>query len=289
MTSTDITALIHMSGAVLAVDSANGSVQLGELPQALVDTQECIALEMQNALESGTHIRQSFFGTDVHNICTYRLDDEHLVAVIFGQAVKEGQVWYYLRDAVARIQRALEAEEEKPEARPERRANDLIELIDQYFQPRDRARAGQPANETTPKAPAPEAAEPTPRAEPETEPEPPPDPAGPAAAEQLDWDTSTDATWEELAAGTDQGFQGLSYQDAMEQGLLPLDPLEEGTSPPPPPSPEELAAVEEIDWEIETDLDWEEIAEDTDQGFSGMTLQEARRRGLIDGIDADEA
>jgi hypothetical protein len=49
---------------------------------------------------------------------------------------------------------------------------------------------------------------------------------------------------------------------------------------PPDTAPVPLP-VDDIDWDAPVDLNWDDIATQTDQGFTGLGLEEARKRGLI--------
>jgi hypothetical protein len=45
--------------------------------------------------------------------------------------------------------------------------------------------------------------------------------------------------------------------------------------------------VDDIDWDIETDADWDAIVSDTDKGLAGLSFEEAQEQGLISGIEGE--
>jgi hypothetical protein len=88
-------------------------------------------------------------------------------------------------------------------------------------------------------------------------------------------------TWDQIVASTDQGFSGLTLEQAQQQGLVGTELLQ-GQQPPSDSGPAPVSLpVDDIDWDAPVDLDWDDIATHTDQGFTGLSLEEARKRGLI--------
>ena len=104
-----------------------------------------------------------------------------------------------------------------------------------------------------------------------------------AELDNIDWSTSPTIDWDTIVEQTDQGFSGLSLEEAQEQGLL------SETLASPSEAEEVIAAerppIDEIDWDIATDIDWDTIVEETDKGLGGMSFEEAQGRGLISDID----
>jgi hypothetical protein len=50
----------------------------------------------------------------------------------------------------------------------------------------------------------------------------------------------------------------------------------------------ERLQLDKIDWELGEPQDWDTLVADTDQGFRGMSFEEAKKRGLLDDLDADD-
>jgi len=127
---------------------------------------------------------------------------------------------------------------------------------------------------------------------PEAEPEPVEEPARPlsetdlASLDAIDWDNSPDLEWDSVAQGTDQGFTGLSFDEARGQGLLAPELV---TPTEAESSAEEIdrPPVDDIDWNIDTEIDWDTVVEDTDKGLGGMSFEEAQKRGLVTGLDQE--
>jgi CheY-like chemotaxis protein/predicted regulator of Ras-like GTPase activity (Roadblock/LC7/MglB family) len=291
MTGAVATLLVHTGGNILAIDALEPEAELDALFAALMIAQGTIAQQMIQNLDRGTPIRQSYFGTETYNICTYRIDESHVAAVVFGPAVKEGQVWYYMRDATGELKNALQAKAEQPTTQKKRPRNDVFDMLDQFFPDRTR----QPKT-TPPPAPV----EPVPVQETVIEPtsiqKPVPEPVAvsPAADDEpieeleIDWNVSTDTDWDSFVADTEQGFGGMSLEEAQNQGLLsqeivpPLEPEPETADADEQPL--DMPPLDEIDWEVSLDTDWDTLVADTDKGLDGISFEEAQKRGLLNDL-----
>jgi len=284
MTGTTIAFLMRADGTVLAADSPEADTHIADLCAALVEAQRAVARQMAHAFGQDCTIRQSYYGTETYSVCTYRLDDNHVIAVVFGPAVKEGQVWYYVREAAKQVQRLLALEPKEPMQKGSARTGDVFDMLDRYFPERRSTRA--PARRASPPfAAAPEV--------PPSQNQDEPAPLGPTSQVQdapigdlplpkeIDWTVSSDMTWDQIVASTDQGFSGLTLEQAQQQGLVGTELLQ-GQQPPSDSGPAPVSLpVDDIDWDAPVDLDWDDIATHTDQGFTGLSLEEARKRGLI--------
>jgi DNA-binding response OmpR family regulator len=285
MTGTTIAFLMRADGTVLAADSLQADMDIAELCAALVGAQRTVAEEMGRAFGQACTIRQNYYGTETHSICCYRLDDNYAIAVVFGPAVKEGQVWYYVREAAKQVQRVLNIESGEPTPKGSARAGNVFDMLDHYFPegkrtrtPTRRASSSQPTivAEATPVQlqEAPTLAGPPTPVQDATVAELP-------LLKEIDWNAPSDLTWDQIVADTDQGFSGLTLEQAQQQGLVGTEILQgqqltPGHEPVPAPLP-----VDDIDWDAPVDLNWDDIASQTDQGFAGLSLEEAKKRGLI--------
>jgi hypothetical protein len=246
--------LVHASGAIRAIDCLDSDLDANALGIALMDAQRSIAQALAQALQALTPIRQSYFGTANYSICVHRLDDVHVVATIFGPEIREGQMWYAMREGTKTLQEALDAEE--PESSRQRSAGttDGFAMVERYFAQQATPRA-RPRRNTRERL-SPVSAEETlsrPQSEAET-----PLPQAPPSSE-------------------DEGSQD---QNTPEQDLaLP--------SVPPPLKMVRLD-IDEIDWEPEGPQDWDTLSADTDRSFLGMSFEEAKNRGLLDELDAGQ-
>ena len=285
MAGTTIAFLMRADGTVIAADSPAGDTDIAGLCGALLEAQAAVTAQMARAFGQDCLVRQNYFGTETNNVCTYRLDANYVVAVVFGPAVKEGQVWYYVREAAKKLQRLLVPEPEPALPESTTPGDDLFDILDQYFPQRRRARA---MSSEAPVVELAAASEPAPAqdqvpvepSEPSTQVEDSPT-AEPALLREIDWNMSSPLTWDQIVATTDQGFSGLTLEQAQQQGLVGANLVQgEQSTPNTEPSPKALP-VDKIDWDAPVNLDWDEIATHTDQGFAGLSLEEARKQGLI--------
>ena len=278
------TLLLHNSGIVLATDDLEpNAADMSQLGEALMDTDQTLSKHIRQTFGEASPIRQSYFGTETYNLCTYRLDKARVTAVVFGPAVKEGQVWYYIREMVPALREALETDSEKPVDRQRQQKRDVFEMLDQFFPDRHETEAVLVTAQTIAVPIPPEAEDSSDTAAPT---------ADLSALDEIDWDVPVNTDWETLSADADQSLEGITYEEAQQQGLIAPDLIEGHEQTEPGDSketvtpPVDLPPVDEIDWQVPADMDWETFIADTDQGLEGIDFEEARKRGLVDGLDS---
>jgi hypothetical protein len=189
---------------------------------------------------------------------------------VFGPEVKEGQVWYYLRETGTALTDLLNGVLSQPERGRPGAKGDVFEMLEGFFP--DHPQHGRRKTGDSAKEPPP----------PETKPQAEPLAADPEPADQPDdADTADDAHVQE----TDETADELSFEELLEQSWssqsvedLPEAASQEEISRPP---------VDDIDWDVATDLDWDTIVEETDKGLDGLSFEEAQEQGLIDQVDQD--
>jgi CheY-like chemotaxis protein/predicted regulator of Ras-like GTPase activity (Roadblock/LC7/MglB family) len=282
MTGASAALLMYGGGSVVAIDALDPDTSMDSLCATLEHAQKALSAQMGQTFAQSCQVRQSYFGTETFSICAYRLDSDYTAVVVFGPAVKEGQVWYYLRDAANTLRRALTGEVPTPKRRRRAAKGDVFEMLDQLLP--ERPRRGRKDAEA-----APVQEQPPPRAK--EEPAPPEE--EPALTEtdlesldEIDWGASPSMDWDAVVQGTDQGFEGMSMQEAQAQGLLPEELAPAGEAATPEAAPDR-PPVSEIDFDINVDLDWDNIVDETDKGLGGISFEEAQRQGLVDSIDED--
>jgi hypothetical protein len=99
--------------------------------------------------------------------------------------------------------------------------------------------------------------------------------------DEINWDVPTNKDWDAVPTDTSKEFTGISLQEAQDRGLYtpqPTDAHIESADVPP---------VEDIDWNVPTDMDWDALIANTDQGFAGLDFEEAKRQGLVEDLDPD--
>lgn len=270
MTGAAVALFADSSGEIIAIDTLEPQAGIGQLCTALQTAQRAITEQMTRAFDQDCQVKQSYFGTDDYSICTSQVGDDHMAAVVFGQEVKEGQVWYYLRETSTALTEALDGVLAQPSRRRRRTKGDVFEMLDGFFpnhpQHGRRKTDGSAAEETTP---------PETKAQQELSVAVDPRPADRADA--------TDAVNDAPAQETDETFDELSFEAMLEQGWS-----SESTEPLPEAETQDeidRPPVDDIDWDIATDLDWDKIVEETDKGLDGLSLTEAQEQGLIDKVD----
>lgn len=294
MTGTSVCLLLHASGRVLAIDPSGNNLDADDLCAALINSQEAIAQQMSQIFDQETQIKQSYFGTDMYNVCTYRLDDDHVVAVLFGPEVKEGQVWYYMREAVRDLQDALAAEAKPSGTGKTRKTGDVFDMLDRFFPNRRTLRIGRQraerreAVETT--AALPEEVQPDPAPGNNSEPQAVPATVSPSR-EGIDWNAPPDTGRNGDVPEVDPGTGGINFEEAQERGLFNPEAIETaGPEAPGTPEPDLVVdplPLDDIDWDVDTDTDWEEFIADADPGLGGISFEEAQKRGLIDDLQVE--
>jgi DNA-binding NarL/FixJ family response regulator len=277
--------LIHISGTRLAADRIDADLDVGGLCQTLMDAQQMVASAMKQALQSDIPVQQSYYGTASYSICTYRLDDSLFVATIFGPKVREGQVWYAMREAATDLQASLAGGASSAPAERSGASDSWRAEIEQYF--------SDPSAESTPirrnardrdtsAAAAPRIEETGPQPQAKNEPQHvhlAPDSTLPTV-DQIDWDIPTSGNWDQVVAEYKGTFEGIGFEEAQSRGLYaPEESIEQPT-------------LDDIDWEAGTDraitdLDWDKMVAEADQGFGGLSLEEAKRRGIIDDLERE--
>jgi hypothetical protein len=284
MTGAAATLLLDNSGTILAIDALHPETDVSQLCEALMSTDQALSRQMGQAFGGDGSIRQSYLGTETYNLCTYRFDEFHVVAVVFGPAVKEGQVWYYIRDAISGLTTALAAQAEEPAVRGPQDQGDVFDMLDQFFP--DRQEAAPIGDQAAPVAVAP-------AEQPKEEQTIPAAVGDLPSLEEIDWDVPSDADWDALVADTDQGLAGITFEEAQRQGLVSADLGEQAQATPAIPEqpaaspPPDLPPIDEIDWQVSTDMDWDAFIADTDKGLEGISFEEAKKRGLIDSLQED--
>lgn len=299
MTGAYAVVLLGSTGALLLDDAMETTENLANLGEALLFAQRHIEQQLFAFTHAGVQINQSYFGSDALNICLYRIDEGHFVGVLFGPAVREGQVWYYLRDAATGIKEALQkpAPVETEATTPSRRSlkDEYMAIVDQILAgdaPRRRRRdqsepdrpktlPSTPPGSTTSAISTPELVS---HDQVETE------PTDAAIVEEIDWDVNvnddTGLSWDDIVAQAGSGFGGMTLEEAMRQGidLTPVISTEQVESTTEQVE-EALPSLDEINWDVEVQVDWDSLVSETDKGLEGLTLEEARKRGLIKDLD----
>jgi CheY-like chemotaxis protein len=257
--------LVHTSGTLRAMDCLEPGIDSAALCVALVEAQRTIAQALAATVKAQSPIRQSYFGTAEHGICVYRLDDTHAVATLFDSAVREGQVWYCLREAAAGLQAALGPGASEASPKRDRASPDGFAMVERYFArkrtPRTRTRHSirKSRISSTRTSAASERAAETPQA---ARTAPPP--------------SEEDAAQQPPVVAGPPGSQPAPSERDLSQLVLPA--LLET----------ERIQLDAIDWEVGDAQDWDTLAADADQPFHGMSLEEARQRGLLGELDPDQ-
>ena len=134
--------LAHVDGTILAADRLDMDTDADALCEALIDSMQTIAQAMRHALNTDAPIQQSYYGTEAFSICTYRMDRSHVIVTVFGPTVREGHVWYCMREAAKELISTLTSKGDD-ETSPRAQAGDAWRAkMEQYFTetPMQRAR-----------------------------------------------------------------------------------------------------------------------------------------------------
>jgi len=231
-TSSTAALLIHASGVIRAMDCLEDGLDANLLGSVLMDAQRGVAQALAQALQAQATIQQSYFGTASYSICVYRLDDAHAVATIFGPEVREGQIWYAMREGTGMLQEALVAGEPEPPEQRSSGTNDGFAMVERYFaqqgtvqtrhrrDPRERSASPLAPEAATPQTPSPAESD-----SPSDQDPAPPSIAAPLEMERLkideiDWELEGPQDWDSLAADMGQSFLGMSFEEAKKRGLL---------------------------------------------------------------------
>lgn len=250
MTAADAVFLLRNDGTLIEADAHEAGRDVASLGTALQTAQQAITEQMTRLFDQSCAVKQSFFGTDAYSVCTYRIDGVYTAAVVFGPEVREGQVWYYVRDAAATLSRALGAEtgHTTPTRRRGKRES-VLDMLDRFFP-------------STPETPVDASAS---RRVPQSgEPTRPPVPPAEALVDAAD-------------LGEDESRLAFRRDTPLPE---PFTVPEEQEPEPPDPSIADGIDLDSIDGSS-----WDAILEETDKGWEGITLEEARRLGLIDDLE----
>jgi len=258
MTAADAAFLLRNDGTMIGADALESGKDMANLGTALQAAQQAITEQMTRLFDQSCAVRQSFFGTDAYSVCTYRVDGSYTAAVVFGPEVREGQVWYYMREAARAISRALGAEAPRSLNRHRAGSGSVLDMLNRFFPSAERQSAevassrdaGQERVSSAPLAPSPEQ-------------------PGEAGAGAL-----RDATY--LSEGQS------AATDALDATIAEKDVVHEESELAEPVDP---SIADNIDWEASDGMSWDAIVEETDKGFDGITFEEARHQGLIDDLE----
>ena len=253
--------LVHASGTVRAIDCLESDLDADVLSVALMDAQRSIAQALAQTTQAENPIRQCYFGTASYSVCVHRLDETHAVVTIFGPEVREGQVWYAIREGTKTLQEALDTRD--PASPPQRISaqSDGFAMVERYFAQQTRSGARARSRRST-----------------REHPPLPPTRETPASAKRASA-TPTPATPTPNAPPLSKNAGN------QEQAFVEREP--ETPSAPAPLEMERLE-IDQIDWEVKGTQDWDALISDADPAFLGMSYQEAKKRGLLDDLDADE-
>lgn len=282
-----VAAVLMHSGKALAADVQDTEMDIDALCATLEMAQNAMTEQMTQALSEDCLIRQSYFGSAAFSICAFRLSDTYTAAVVFGPPVKEGQVWYYLRDASSTLLEVLTGGQIQRTGSGA--LGDVQEMLNEYLPERPRRSRPRP-DETQPEpdktAPRPDGTtEPSPSSA--SEPVPPVAPTiDLSGLDEVDFGASPEMDWNEVVQSTDQGFSGLSFEEAQKEGLVSeaISPSETEAQADEAPEAVDRPPVDTINWDVGTDMDWDRVVADTDQGLDGLSLDEARKKGLVGDI-----
>ncbi len=265
MTGANAAMLIHSSGIMLAIDSLAPSQDVSGLGSVLLNTQQHVWNQMNQDLGNSAPIKQSYFGTEMYSVCTYAINESFVVAVIFGPAVKEGQVWYYMRDAAESLREALTAAKVAPTPEPRRKRGDVFDMLDQFFpgQTGRRATRREAASEPAPTETRPTRSRPAPPAMPEKTAARTSSAARPVEPEIAAPETILPEPVRVSPAETPL----LSIQEAQNLGFLSDlfgSTAETPASQTGPDAPTAPVALDEIDWNVPVAQGWDDLVSDLD-------------------------
>jgi hypothetical protein len=265
----------------------------GALCKALVGAQQSVAEATRRALNSSEPVLQTYYGTEAYGICTHRLDDSYVVVTVFEAAVREGHVWYQMREAAPALVEVLSHNAQDIASGTARTGDDWRSQIERFFtaSPRERsrgrssARASRRRSARTNRASAPRGEQPsgTPAIDSQSDPGLATGDEDLAAGEHADDDVSVDP------------YQVHGMSDASDTAEIDQEVPTDQHLYPTALQPEaddddaytERPSVEDIDWGISTDMSWDELVDGADQGFAGLSLDEAREQGLVDDLSED--
>jgi hypothetical protein len=96
--------------------------------------------------------------------------------------------------------------------------------------------------------------------------------------DEVDRDLAANETSGKIVTEHSGASESIDSEGVQSRELYTLDPSDEQLS------------LDDIDWNAETDrvatdLDWDRFVAEADQGFGGMSLEEAKKRGIIDDLE----
>jgi len=257
MTAADAAFLLRNDGALIGADALEPGRDMADLGTALQAAQQAITEQMTRLFDQSCAVRQSFFGTDAYSVCTYRVNGSYTAAVAFGPEVREGQVWYYMREAAGAISRVLGVQAPRSLNRHRASGGNVLDMLNQFFPSAERQSAeaassrdaGQEHVSSASSAPPPEQ--------------------------------------DDAGAGASRDAVHLSEGQSATTDAVVATPAETDVAPEGPElaEPVDPSIADSIDWGAPDGMSWDAILEETDKGFDGMTFEEARRRGLIDDLE----
>jgi hypothetical protein len=101
-------------------------------------------------------------------------------------------------------------------------------------------------------------------------------------------------------APPEKTLSGVQTETEKASPRTPLSPEDKGTqdqnsseqavAPRSTPAPLEMTRldIDGIDWEPKESQDWDALIADTGPSFLGLSFEEAKKRGLLDDLDADQ-
>jgi CheY-like chemotaxis protein len=254
MTAANTAFLVRDDGVLIEADGLPPDKHAEDLGAELHGAGRAIAEQMTHILDQDCELQRSFFGTDRYSICTYRVDDIYMAAVVFGPEVREGQVWYYLREAAGRISRALRDSEPASKSHSRAGSGSISDILQQFFPDLERHATEQGLEDTRQQDER--ALSPLPTAELDV-------------AESLHPPLREADGVEADATDTSAGEQAIAVEEPV------LD------------EPIDFSIVESINWDAADDMSWDTVLSETDQGLCGLTFEEAQRQGLLDNLESD--
>jgi DNA-binding response OmpR family regulator len=254
MTAADAAFLLRNDGTLIATDAREPTQDVAELGAALQAAQQAITERMTRLFDARCAVRQSFYGTEAYSVCTYRIDGAYTAAVVFGPEVREGQIWYYMRDAASTLSQVLGREAPSTSSRRHGGGN-MLDLLDRFFPGAQHPSAdGGPSREAA-------------------------QPGEPDATEQSP--VVDDEALTEAASETSVPCEG---EPAVARELDAAAPESAAMDQDSEPEALDPSIADSLDWDTVDGMSWDAILEETDKGWEGMSLEEARRRGLIDDL-----
>jgi len=254
-TAVDTVFLVRNDGVLIESDGLSTGKHVADLGAELYNAGQAVTAQMTRLLDQSIDLQRSLFAADRYSICTYRVDSTYTVAAVFGPKVREGQVWYYLRETASKISRALHADETSPRGRSRANGGGISDILEQFFPDPGRHSTKQAAPDDT--------------------------------RQRRGADASLLSAAETRAAETEvTSFQEVESieADAAEDNTAQQKVAHEES---PLDEPIDFSIVESIDWDAADGMSWDTVLKETDQGLGGLTFEEAQRQGLLDNLESN--